>query len=119
MFSDAPFSQTYKLKESMLASPLHKPVNLSVDVLANPRTVSFQWYFMPADTDLELINTSDIYTVNNQEIRSELIINQFALNLTGHYRLDASNGINGVKQFNFTVKAKGQVNYWFYKVKTC
>ena len=117
MFSDAPFSQTYKLKESILASPLHNPVNLSLDVLANPRNVSFKWYFKPADTDWELINTSDIYTVNNQGMRSELIINKFALNLTGHYRLDASNGINGVKQFNFTVKAQGAVNNWFYKSK--
>ena len=115
MFSDAPFSQTYKLKESILASPLHKPVNLSVDVLANPRTVSFQWYFKPADPDWELISTSDIYTINNQRMRSELIIDKFALNLTGRYRLDASNGINGVKQFNFTVKAQGGVNCCFIK----
>ena len=113
MFSDAPFSQTYKLKESMLASPLHKPVRLSVDVLANPRTVTFQWYFKPAYTDWELISTSEKHTVNNQGMRSELIINKFALNLTGRYRLDASNGINGVKQFNFTVKAQGRVIYWF------
>ena len=119
MFSDAPFSQTYKLKESMLASPLHKPVNLSVDVLANPRTVSFQWYFKPADTGWELVTASAIYTVNNQGMRSELIIHKFALNLTGRYRLDASNEINGVKQFNFTIKAQGGVNYWLYRSNKC
>ena len=75
--------------------------------------VSFQWYFKPADTDWELITTSGIYTVNTdgQRMMSELIINKFALNLTGHYRLDASNGVRGVKHFNFTVKAQGKVNY--------
>ena len=113
VISDAPFSLTYRINESTRASPFDKPVRLSVDVLAYPRTVSFKWYFKPADTDWELISTSDIYTINNQGMRSELIINKFALNLTGRYRLDASNGINGVKQFNFTVKTQGQVNYWF------
>ena len=119
MFSDAPFSQKYKLKESIQAPPLHKPVNLSVDVLANPRNVSFLWYFKPADTDWKFVTASAIYTINNQGMRSELIINKFALNLTGHYRLDASNGINGVKQFNFTVKAQGRVIYWFYICNKC
>ena len=115
VISDAPFSLTYRINESTRASPLHKPVNLSVDVLANPRKVSFKWYFKPADPDWELISTSDIYTISNQGMRSELIINKFALNLTGCYRLDASNGINGVKQFNFTVKAQGGVNCCFIK----
>ena len=111
LFSDAPYSLTYRINESTLASPLYKPIHLSVDVLANPRTVSFQWYFKSEDTDLELISTSDKYTINNQGMRSELIIKKFALNLTGRYRVDASNGINGVKQFNFTVKAQGEVLY--------
>ena len=114
MFSDAPFSLTYRLNDSTHASPLEKPVRLSVDVLAYPRMVFFQWYFKPADTDWELITTSDIYIVNNingQKTMSELIINKFTLNLTGYYRLDASNGVRGVKHFNFTVKVQGKVNY--------
>ena len=117
LFSDAPFSLTYRIHESTLASPFDKLVRLSVDVLAYPRKVSFQWYFKAPDTDWKLITTSDIFTVNinGQRTMSELIINKLILNLTGRFRLDASNGINGVKQFNFTVKAQGGVNYWFYK----
>ena len=109
LLSDAPFSLTYRLNESTHASLLHKPVRLSVEVLANPRTVSFQWYFKPADTDWELITTSDVYTISviNAGKTSVLRINEFTVRFSGQYRLDANNGVGPVKQFLYTVKPAG------------
>ena len=124
LFSDAPFSLIYRLNESTLAFPLHNPVRLSVDVLAYPSMVSFQWYFKPTETAWELITTSDIYTVSviNGGRTSVLTINEFTVRFSGQYRLDATNGVGPVKQFLYTVKPAGKallfLAFFSYVTKT-
>ena len=104
-------SPTYRLDQSLYTSASLHPVRLSVDILANPKNVTYQWYFNPEETHWEVITSSDVYTLSvlNQGMTSVLTIKKFTVNLKGRYRLDVTNGVGPVKQFQFTFKAEGNL----------
>ena len=109
-FTDSPVSLSYRQDESTIFSPLYLPVHIPIEVIAYPRIVSFQWYFNESGEEWVSVNASDRrFNIIEQGINSILTINKLYLNLTGDYRVKASNGIRSAKVYGFTVRPEGTV----------
>ena len=108
-FTDSPVSLSYRQDESTIFSPLYRPVHIPIEVIAYPRTVSFQWLFNDSGKGWVSVNASDDqFSITEQGMNSTLTINKLYLNLTGDYRVEASNGIKSAKVYRFTVLPEGK-----------
>ena len=82
---------------------------MQIEVIAYPRTVSFQWYFNDSCRWMS-VNASDRrFNITEQGMNSILTINKLYLNLTGDYRVETSNGIRSPNVYGFTVQPEGTV----------
>ena len=117
-FTDSPVSLSYRQDESTIVSPLYRLVHVPIEVIAYPRTVSFQWYFSDSGRWMS-VNASDRrFNITEQGMNSILTINKLYLNLTGDYRVEASNGIRSAKVYGFIVRPEGTVLLRSYNLYT-
>ena len=108
-FVDSPISLTYKDIHSVIVTPLHEPVQISLAVLAYPVNVSFQWYFKPDESEWMLINsTDDRFSAKTSGLLSVLTVRKFEFNLQGNYRVSVWNRIADKKMFSFKLHPEGQ-----------
>ena len=108
-FTDSPVSLSYRQDESIIFSPLYRPVHIPIEVIAYPRTVSFQWYFRDSGRWMSVNASDPRFNITGQGMNSILTINKLYLNLTGDYRVETSNGIRSAKLYVFTVQPEGAV----------
>ena len=109
-FTDSPVSLSYRQDESTIVSPLYCLVHVPIEVIiAYPRTVSFQWYFNDSGRWMSVSASDDRFNITKQGMNSILTINKLYLNLTGAYRVEASNGIRSAKVYGFIVRPEGTV----------
>ena len=107
-FTDSPVSLSYRQDESTIFSPIYRPVHIKIEVIAYPRTVSFQWFFNDSVKGWVSVNASDDgFSITEQGMNSTLTINKLYLNLTGDYRVETSNGIRNAKVYGFNVQPEG------------
>ena len=108
-FVDSPISLTYKEINSVIATPLNEPVQISITVLAYPVNVTFQWNFKPNDSKWMLISSTDErFSVTNTGLLSVLTVRKFEFNLQGNYRVNAWNRQAYIKMFRFKLLPEGQ-----------
>ena len=105
IFTDSPVSLTYRSNDSTISSSIRQPVNLTIEVKAYPRTVSFSWYFIKQSKWIAINSSDERFLINNHELESVLTLRSFSTDLAGTYKVEATNGIGDAKEFLYTLHA--------------
>ena len=105
-FSDSPVSLTYNEHNSTVSGETGKEVRLTINAVAFPGKIKYQWWLEPFDTHLPPINVSGNsqfeVIVSESTLSSTLVIRGMFFELVGEYRVHVDNGIKSGRNYRFT-----------------